>query len=145
MRLLIVDDDPALRTWLRTVFARYARCSVAFDGAEATTAVRLALEDGDPYDLITLDIMMPGIDGHEALSRIRQLEKEHEIHGSDGAKVIMTTALEDARHCVQSFREGCEAYVTKPLTREEILDQAMSLLGELPEMSNLQSQASGTQ
>ncbi len=101
MRLLIVDDDPALRTWLRTVFARYARCSVAFDGAEATTAVRLALEDGDPYDLITLDIMMPGIDGHEALSRIRQLEKEHEIHGSDGAKVIMTTALEDARHCVR--------------------------------------------
>ncbi len=144
MRFLIVDDDPCCRLLLKAMLENYADCDLAFDGSEAVEAVRLSLQDERPYDLICLDIMMPGIDGHEALSRIRQLEKEHGIHGSDGAKVIMTTALEDARHCVQSFREGCEAYVTKPLTREEILDQAMSLLGELPEMSNLQSQASGT-
>ncbi len=140
MRFLIVDDDPAIRRWLRAVFSRYAHCHLVFDGNEAVTAVRLALEDHRPYDLITLDIMMPGIDGHETLRKIRQLEKEHGIGGSDAAKVIMTTALDDPKHCIRSFREGCESYCTKPLKKEQILDHVWTLLGELPEIQDPQTE-----
>ena len=142
MRLLVVDDDPAIRTWLCTVFSPHAECHVAADGNEAVTAVRQTLEEGRPYDLITLDIMMPGIDGHQTLAKIRQLEKEHERRG---ANVIMTTAMEDPRHCVRSFRAGCEAYVTKPLNREEILDQARRLLGGLPDISNQETKSAAVQ
>ncbi len=133
MKFLIVDDDPASRELLRVILDRYGDCDQAFDGDEAVDAVRLALEDHRPYDLVFLDIMMPGMDGHKALDGIRQLEKERGIGGSDGTKVIMTTALQDSKHCIRSFREGCESYVTKPIKQEQLLAQVRALVGELRE------------
>ncbi len=126
-RYLIVDDDGVCRALLKAYLSPFGQCAFAYDGQEAIDAVRLALEDGKPYDLICLDIMMPGISGHEALSTIRRMEEEHGINGSDGAKVIMTTALRDAKHCVQSFREGCECYVTKPIDEDELLAKMLDL------------------
>jgi len=68
VRFLIVDDDPICRELLRSIFSHYGDCDAAFDGSEAVDAVRLAIEDAHPYDLICLDIMMPGVDGHEHVS-----------------------------------------------------------------------------
>jgi len=120
-RYLIVDDDGVCRELLRDILSRYGQCDFAYDGTEAIDAVRLAMEDGDHYDLICLDIMMPGSSGHEVLEVLRQLEEEHGVLGSDRARVIMTTALRDSKHCVRAFREGCEAYVTKPIDQKELL------------------------
>ncbi|MDZ7616675.1 MAG: response regulator [Patescibacteria group bacterium] len=133
MRFLIVDDDPVCRKLVKTILAPYGDCDLAFDGSEAIDAVRLALEDGHPYELICLDIMMPGTDGHEALEAIRKLEARHGIAGSDGVKIIMTTALVDSKHCIRAFRQGCESYVTKPVQAERLLDQMHALLGEAVE------------
>ena len=130
-RYLIVDDDRLCRVLLGDILEPYGQCDFAYDGGEAIDAVRLALEDGTPYDLICLDIMMPGTNGHDALQAIRNLESEHGVGGSDAVKVIMTTALRDSKHCVQSFREGCESYVTKPITEDELLTR-MQQLGLLP-------------
>ena len=127
MRFLIVDDDPACRVLLRTILSPYADCDLAFDGTEGIDAFRLALEDGCPYDLICLDIMMPGINGHDALKAVRKLEAEHGIYGSDGVKVIMTTALRDSKHCIRSFKEGCECYLTKPINEDELIDRMHEL------------------
>ena len=142
MKFLIVDDDPSCRELLRAILSPYADCDLAFDGDEAIEAVRLAIEDGQPYDLITLDIMMPGVDGHQALDGIRQLEKQHGIHGSDVAKVIITTALSDSKHCIQSFREGCESYCIKPLKQEDLLLIVWALLGELPKRPKPETETS---
>jgi len=130
MRFLIVDDDFVCRKLLHEVLSPHGHCDQAFDGEEAIDAVRLALEDGRPYDLIMLDIMMPKTDGHQALDKIRQMEFEHGIYGSDQVKVVMATALVDAKHCIQSFREGCESYVTKPLRPKQVIQQVRDLLGE---------------
>lgn len=119
-RCLIVDDDRVCRELLRDMLSPLAQCDFAFDGSEAVDVVRLAIEDGAPYDLICLDIMMPGMDGHAALSAIRDLEAKNGIRGTDGVKVVMTTALRDSKHCIQSFREGCECYVTKPVDHDEL-------------------------
>lgn len=144
MRFLIVDDDRAIRELLEKLLSRYGRCHLAFDGKQAVTAVRLALESEQPYDLITLDIMMPGMDGHETLSEIRQLEKQQGMGGSDGAKVIMTTALDDPKHCIQSFQEGCESYCMKPLNREQFLEIVRTLLGDLEEITSSEPEPSAT-
>jgi len=131
-RYLIVDDDGVCRALMKDILAPYGHCTFAYDGQEAVDCVRLTLEDGKPYDLITLDIMMPGMNGHDALRGIRALEAQRGIRGSDGAKIIMTTALRDSKHCVQSFREGCESYVTKPVDEGQLLDKMreLGLLGE---------------
>ena len=127
IRCLIVDDDRVCRELLRDMLQPIAKCDFAYDGSEAVDAVRLAIEDGTPYSLICLDIMMPGMDGHEALSAIRELEFQHGICGSDGARVVMTTALRDSQHCIQSFREGCECYVTKPVDHDQLFETLRSL------------------
>jgi two-component system, chemotaxis family, chemotaxis protein CheY len=127
LRCLVVDDDGVCRALLQALLAPYADCNFAYDGQEAIDAVRLSLEDDKPYDLITLDIMMPGVNGHDALQAIRAIEEDHAIHGLDGSKIIMTTALRDSKHCIQSFREGCEAYVTKPVNESELYTRLRQL------------------
>jgi len=126
-RYLVVDDDSVCRALLKSMLTPYGQCTFAYDGQEAVDAVRLAMEDSAPFDLICLDIMMPGLNGHDALQKIREVEREFGRAGSDGTKVIMTTALRDAKHCVQSFREGCECYVTKPIDEQELLERMCTL------------------
>ena len=82
---------------------------------EAVEAVELALEDGEPYDLICLDIMMPEMDGYTALERIRRLEIDAGIEENMRSKVIMTTALTDGRNVQKAFQLGCVAYAGKPI------------------------------
>ncbi|MHB1037885.1 MAG: response regulator transcription factor [Pirellulales bacterium] len=134
MKYLIVDDDRLCREMLRDVLSRYGRCHVVFNGTEALGAVRLSLEDNLPYDLICLDIMMPRMDGHEVLQSIRQIEMEYGIRGLAGAKVIMTTALADSKHCLRAFREGCESYITKPVDEAELLEKMRQLGVAVPEV-----------
>ncbi|MHB8898680.1 MAG: response regulator [Thermoguttaceae bacterium] len=132
VRCLIVDDDRVCRELLRDMLQPVAECDFAYDGSEAVDVVRLAIEDGTPYELICLDIMMPCMDGHQTLSAIRTIEGDRGIRCQDGVKVIMTTALRDSKHCIQSFREGCECYVTKPVNRDELFEKLryLNLLAE---------------
>lgn len=136
MKFLIVDDDSVCRKLLHTILAPHGACDLATDGAEAIDAVRLALAEGRPYDLICLDVMMPGTDGHEALKTIRKMESQRGIHGSDGARIIMTTALADSKHCIQAFLQGCESYMTKPIQAEKLLEQVRMLASDKPPRVN---------
>jgi two-component system chemotaxis response regulator CheY len=130
-RFLIVDDEPVCRELLAETLHPYADCDVAREGASAIESFRLALESGRPYDLVCLDVMMPGLSGHQVLEQMRQLEKEHGILGLDGAKVIMTTALADSKKCVEAFRYGCEGYVIKPFSEVDIVAAIERIEGSL--------------
>ena len=96
MKILIVDDDFASRLLLQAVLSRYGECHIAVNGREAVEAFRAAQENVG-YDLICLDIMMPDVDGQTALKEIRALEEARGISSSAGAKIIMTTALDDMK------------------------------------------------
>ncbi len=127
MRFLIVDDDDVSRKLLVRILSPFGDCDVAENGLEAVQAISRARKRGKPYDLVTLDIMMPGMDGQEALCEIRKREYECGIHGREGTKVLMVTALEDTRHIISAFRAGCEGYIVKPIDRNAVLEK----LGEL--------------
>ena len=81
----------------------------------------------EPYDLICLDILMPQMDGREALRIIREIEKARGIDRGDGAKVIMTSALSDAKNVLDSFEEGCEVYIPKPYPKDTLIDEIRKL------------------
>ena len=121
MRVLIVEDDFACRRFLQRCLALHGESDVAVNGIEAVDAFKAALQEGQPYDLICLDIMMPKMDGHEALAAIREIENAQGIGGHDGVKVIMTTAIETSKHVMGAFREGCEAYLVKPIEKRKLL------------------------
>jgi two-component system chemotaxis response regulator CheY len=123
MKTLIVEDDFTSRVLLQEILKAYGAVHIAVNGKEAVAAVRGALKDREPYELICLDIMMPEMDGYEALKEIRELEESRGIKASEGARVFMTTALHSMKNVIQAFRGSCDAYLLKPIEKAKLLDR----------------------
>ena len=121
VRVLLVEDDFVSRLMLQTFLARYGECHVAVNGKEAVEAFRFALERGQKYDMVCMDIMMPEMDGREAVRQVRALEEAHGILSSSGAKIVMTTAVEDIKEVIQCFQQLCDAYLMKPIDLGQLL------------------------
>ena len=130
MKILIVEDDSSSQILLQTLLADYGICDLAANGIEALQAFEQAIVTGEPYDLVCMDIMMPRMDGLEALKKIRRIEFKHHAEGLASVKVIMTTAMDTAKDITSAFKAGCEAYITKPLSKEKLIEQ-IHLLGLL--------------
>jgi len=104
-RLLIVDDISDNRVLLRRRFERRG-----FEVVEAESGLAaLELIDKEPFDLVLLDIMMPGIDGIETLKRIR------EQRSASVLPVIMVTGKTASENMVEALQLGANDYVTKPV------------------------------
>jgi two-component system chemotaxis response regulator CheY len=127
MRTLIVEDDFTSRLLLQSFLAQYGECHVAVNGKEALAAFRTAQESGNPYNLICMDIMMPEMNGQTAVKNIRALEEAAGTLSSDGAKIIMTTALDDMMNVVELFQSLCVAYLFKPIDTRKLRDYIRSL------------------
>jgi two-component system chemotaxis response regulator CheY len=123
LRILLAEDDFACRLLLQTFLSRYGQCHVAVNGKEAVEAFRISMEQEQPYDMICMDIMMPEMDGREAVRRIRAIEEEHGIRSTTGVKVIMTTTVEDVKEVILCFQELCDAYLMKPIDLAELVGQ----------------------
>lgn len=103
-RILVVDDQEENRTVLcRRLEKEGHNCAEAADGNAALE--RLAAE---PFDLVLLDILMPGIDGREVLRRIKADEKLRHV------PVIMISALDQIESVVACIQNGAEDYLSKP-------------------------------
>jgi two-component system, chemotaxis family, chemotaxis protein CheY len=122
VRILIAEDDLASRKFLYKFLSSYGDCDITVDGIEAVEAFLLAWDEGTPYKLICLDIMMPKLDGVKALKAIRDIEKQKEINDKDRAKIIMTTALNDTGNVFGAFDSGCEAYSAKPIDTNKFIE-----------------------
>lgn len=122
MKCLIVEDDFISRRILKELLSPYFDCDIAVNGEEAVTSFHLAHEGKRPYDLICMDIMMPEVDGNEALRRIRDLEKGMGIAQNLEVKVIMTTALDDPQTVIHSYyKGGATSYIVKPVSKQKLL------------------------
>ncbi len=128
MKTLIAEDDFTSRLLLLTLLKNYGEIDIAMNGKEAVEAVRLAIEAGKPYDLICLDIMMPEMDGQQALKLIRHLEETHGILLPHGAKIVMTTALDDLKNVGAAYHSLCDAYLTKPIHKAKLLEELHKLM-----------------
>jgi two-component system chemotaxis response regulator CheY len=128
LKILIVDDEEMAAKIMRLYLKDCGACEVVHNGLDAVERVEQKLKsDGQSYDLICLDIRMPGMDGQETLQRIRALEAEHGLDVSDSARVIMTTLLDDAQNMTQAFMNKCEIYLVKPIKKAELLEQMENL------------------
>ena len=127
LKMLVVEDDFPSSKVLEEYLSEYGHCDTAANGASGVEAFKVALEAGAPYDLVCLDIMMPQMDGHQALKAIRQLEEDHGIFDPCGVKVIMTTAKDRSRDMIQAFDEGCASYLVKPVDNEKLIAEMRKL------------------
>ena len=125
MKTLIVDDEFANRELLKYMLHAYGECVKAEDGLEAVALFKEHMTAGEPFDLVMMDIMMPNMDGQEALQEIRRMEKEvygTSLNTKDYAFIIMQTSLDDPKHLVESYFKGkCNGYITKPITQDVLI------------------------
>ncbi len=129
MRILIVEDDFGSRVLMKKLLSGYGTCDVVVDGEEAISSFKMAWDEKTPYKLVMMDIMLPEIDGHEALQQLRSYEKEIGISGIEQVKVIMTTALGDPKNVVAAYNKGeASAYMVKPIEIEKLREE-MNKLG----------------
>lgn len=127
MKTLIVEDDFTSRLLLQELLKSYGPSHIAVNGKEAVEAVRVAMDANEAYDLICLDIMMPEMDGQEALRKIREQEEARGILSSHGAKIVMTTALGDLKNVKAAYMSLCDAYLTKPIQKAKLIEELRKL------------------
>jgi adenylate cyclase len=119
VRVLIVDDVEANREVLARRLARHGYVTVpAEDGQTALDLI--AVEP--PFDLVLLDVMMPGMSGLEVLERVRR------THSPAQLPIIMATAKDEAEDVVRALALGANDYVTKPLDFQVLLARAQTQL-----------------
>ncbi|MBF0102457.1 MAG: response regulator [Desulfobacterales bacterium] len=110
--ILLVDDESINIEVLKGFLSfRPYEISIANSGEEAL----LAIEKNKKYDLVLLDVMMPGISGYDVCQRIRKMYNPIEL------PVIMVTAKNRVEDMVIGFQSGANDYLTKPISREELL------------------------
>ena len=122
MKTLIVEDHFVSRVLMQEFLKDYGVSHIAVNGKEAVEAARIAMDAGEPYDLICMDIMMPEMDGQTALKHIRDMEKAKGVVYPAGAKIVMTTALGDMKNACASFNSYCDAYLIKPIEPTKLLE-----------------------
>jgi len=114
-RILVVDDEERIRRLLRMYLEKENyQIDEAEDGEQA---LRMALEKD--YDLIILDLMLPGMDGIEVCSKLRQ---------SKATPVLMLTAKGEEMNRVQGFEAGADDYVVKPFSPREVIYRVKAIL-----------------
>ena len=116
MRVLIVEDEPGIVSFLERGLAAHGHQPVSTDNGEEG-ARRAAFDDS--VDLVLLDIMLPGLSGHEVLKRIRTRRPE--------LPVLMLTARDDLQNKVGALDAGADDYLTKPFAFEELLARIRAL------------------
>ncbi|MEZ5847700.1 MAG: response regulator [Geminicoccaceae bacterium] len=118
-RVLVVDDEPNIVRSLEFLMKKAGfEVEVARDGAEALEALGRT-----PPDLMLLDVMMPEFDGYEVCARIR------EDRAWAGTKIVMLTARGRESERERGLDLGADAYVTKPFSTRELVQQVKEMLG----------------
>ena len=119
MRILVVDDEPDLVRALERGLKRegYA-VDTAFSGEEA-----LAKASWNPYDLVCLDLNMPGLDGLEVCNSLRDTPFQGVI-----PRILMLTARDTIDDRIKGLDAGADDYLVKPFSFEELAARVRSLL-----------------
>jgi len=125
MKTLIVDDDIFNCKLLQSILKDHGECSIAMSGISAIQLFEESLRNGELYDLVCLDIMMPEKDGYETLREMRTLEQNQNPPLIKRSRIIMVTALEEQENKTKAFYENCDGYLVKPVERK-LLEEMLS-------------------
>ncbi|TIX52162.1 response regulator transcription factor [Alteraurantiacibacter aquimixticola] len=115
MNLLVVEDDERVRRFVRRgLQAEGHTVTLARDGPDGFERAR-----HEDYDVVILDVMLPGIDGNQVCSRLRSERR--------AMPIMMLTALDQTDQKVSALRGGADDYLTKPFDFDELLARIEAL------------------
>lgn len=123
-RILIVDDDPMIRGLVQAILEGEGFEVVAAD--DGPKAIEILDTEPRPinFSLVILDVMMPGMNGLDVLTRMR-------LHAhTQKLPVVMLTGEDKAEDIMAGYSVGADYYITKPFTRQQLLYGINLVLGE---------------
>jgi len=124
VRFLIVDDDESIHLLLQTMLEPYAACDYVLTGEAGLETFCKAQDEGNPYDVVMMDILMPGMDGHQAAQAMRALEKDRKVGRQDQFELVMISSLVDDINVSKAFLHAeASCYIVKPLDKIKVLDE----------------------
>jgi HD-like signal output (HDOD) protein/FixJ family two-component response regulator len=123
MHILVVDDEVASRSKMKTLMETFGECQTADNGMDAIALFEKAIETGRPFQLVTLDIEMPDLQGTEVLQLIRQIEKDNQVAPDQRAKIMMVTCRSEKQQVVDCIQTGCDAYIAKPFNIKAVQEK----------------------
>jgi two-component system, chemotaxis family, chemotaxis protein CheY len=124
VKILVVDDEAVSKVKMQAILKGYGTVECVDGGSAALAAFRKAWDAKEPFDLITLDISMPDMDGGETLRHIRSIEKLMRV---EKVKVIMVTGMSDRDSVIDCKLSGCDDYVVKPFSRDVVTNKVNAL------------------
>lgn len=102
----------------------FARCDAVLSGEEGIRLFQAGHDQGKPYDAVFMDILMPGMDGHQTAEIMRAREEELGIDKLRSFKLVMITSLvDDANVSRAFFKTHASCYIVKPLEKEKVLEE----------------------
>ncbi len=122
MKILIVDDEVISRKVLVKKMESLGECVAVDTARKGLAQMDLAAKKGQPFDLVTLDVSMPEMDGKQLLQHIRKREKVAKIPRSDRVKVIMVTARMNMATIKECIKIGCSGYLIKPVSKYQLFE-----------------------
>jgi DNA-binding response OmpR family regulator len=117
-KILVIDDEPmVIRMVTDALTGRGFTVMSAPNGYEGLIAAR-----NEKFDLILLDVVMPDLDGHEVLARLRKDDRTKDV------PVIHLSAVGDFDRQLKAMQDGSADYITKPIKPSELADRVESFL-----------------
>lgn len=127
MKILIADDELVSRKFMERIMTHYGECETVESGKATVEAFKTAWENCASFDLITLDISMPDIDGLDVLFQIREIENSQKLPANKRVVIIMVTASADKDTIITAIQAGCNEYIAKPFDRDTISKKLIKL------------------
>ncbi len=127
MKILVVDDELVSRKKMQKIMESFGECEAVEKGEAAVAAFTEAWEIGIPFDMISLDIVMPDMNGIDVLQKIRAIEKEKDLPKQKQVKIMMVTSHSDKDNVIASMNAGCNNYIVKPFDNERVAEKLESL------------------
>ena len=122
-RILVVDDDPVNRTLVEKLMQKENHDVITASGGQCAIDIYIESIASKPFDLIILDIKMPGVSGIDVLKTIRQDEDSRGIKYGYGNSIpiIMLTATRES--WLDAFDMGCDDYIVKPFEHSQLINK----------------------
>ncbi|MBA3010651.1 MAG: HDOD domain-containing protein [Proteobacteria bacterium] len=128
MKILIVDDESISRKILVRHMEALGECVAMDNSRKALAEFEVAVEQGHPFDFVSLDVSMPGMDGQQMLAQIRKQEAARKISRADRVKVIMVSSRMNMATIKACIKLGCNGYLSKPVSKYQLWE-AMGKMG----------------
>lgn len=116
---MIVEDNRQDYQLLSRMLMNYGNSDFAENGRDAFEIFKQAQVAEDPYDVIFLDIMMPGIDGNEVLRKIREWENKN-LGSGKPVQIVMASSKSDTDTIISSYDDGCQHFFMKPYDKNDL-------------------------